>query len=160
MKTKFIIISLFGLILLTMTSCPGVRLDGGHSLGWGVYLKTCDSLLVECPRTVYKNERPVTSNRDITFESMEICKDSFLFLGDVWIKGMDVSNVEVHVYRQTSKDDVRIFFIHADLIRTNVYNPDNSYNYHVLDSLMDIYGVTMPANQSTLTLPITTIWDK
>ena len=80
MKTKFIIISLLGIVLLSMTSCPGVHLDGGHDLGWGIYIKTYDSLLVEYPCTVYKNERPITSNKDISFESTEICKDSFLFL--------------------------------------------------------------------------------
>ena len=158
MKNKFSFL-LYIFVALIMPSCGGIRLDGGHDIVWGLYVKGCDSLTIEYPMFLYKNEHPVPSNKEVKWETIEVYKDTFR-RGVNWIQGWDVTNVEVHVYRQTSKDDVRIFFIHADLIRTNVYNPDNSYNYHVLDSLMDIYGVTMPANQSTLTLPITTIWDK
>ena len=159
MKPKLFIISLLGILLFSMTSCPGVNLDGGGFLGWGLYVKTNDSLLIECPDTHYKKEgHPVTSNKEVLWRTMEVHKDTFR-PGDNWIFSTDLTNIEVHVYRQTSKEDVRIFFIHDNLYG-NIYNPDNSYNYHVLDSLMDVYGVTMPANQSALILPVTSIWSK
>ncbi|MBO4250676.1 MAG: hypothetical protein J5884_05400 [Paludibacteraceae bacterium] len=158
MKPKLFIISLLGILLFSMTSCPGVNLDGGGFFGWGLYVKTNDSLLVEYPEIARQNEHSITSDKEVRWKTMEVHKDTFR-PGANWIHGIDLTNVEVHVYRQTSKENVRIFFIH-DNIYGNIYNPDNSYNYHVLDSLMDVYGVTMPANQSALILPITSIWSK
>ena len=159
MKTKFIIISLLGVFYLSMISCGGIRLDGVHSLRWGLYIKSNDSLLVEYPCDApYKNEHPITADKEVRWEIMDVYKDTFQ-RGENWIHGRNLTNVEVHVYRQTSKEDVKMFFVQKAMIY-DMYNSDSSPRYNILDSLMDIYGVTMPANQSTLTLPITTIWDK
>ena len=158
MQNKFSF--LLSIVALIMNSCGGLHLDGGHDIGWGLYVKGCDSLTIEYPMFLYKNEHPVPSNKEVKWETMEVYKDTFR-RGVNWIQGWDVTNIEVHVYRQTSKEDVKIFFLY-DIIyyAPNYFYPDNSYNYHVLDSLMDIYGVTMPVDQSALTVPITTLYGK
>ncbi|MBO4249809.1 MAG: hypothetical protein J5884_00985 [Paludibacteraceae bacterium] len=159
MKPKLCIISLIGILFLSLTACGGIHLDGAYDFRWVLYIKSNDSLLVEYPCDApYKNEHPVTADKEVRWKTLEVYKDTFQ-RGANWIHDRNLTNVEVHVYRQTSNEDVRILFCQK-AITYDMFNPDGFPIYHILDSLMDVYGVTMPANQSALILPVTSIWSK
>ena len=116
MKPKLCIISLIGILFLSLTACGGIHLDGAYDFRWVLYIKSNDSLLVEYPCDApYKNEHPITADKEVRWEIMEVYKDTFQ-RGENWIHGRNLTNVEVHVYRQTSKEDVKMFFVQKAMI--------------------------------------------
>jgi hypothetical protein len=66
--------------------------------------------------------------------------------------------------RQTAHEEVWALFIDHDFLHDitlndsrlprGVFNCEDSLKYHILDSLTNVYGVTMPANQDVVTVPI------
>ena len=158
MKPNICISCLIGLISIILTSCFGVESNPGHILAWLSYVKTDDTILIEFPVTVYNDDHhPIRSDKQVAFETQKFWCDTFIG-GTNWVRTRrNADNIELHVSRITAHKDVEIFFIDDELRPLNLYTADLSYKYHVMDSLMDVYGVTMPVNKDLMTVPITTV---
>jgi hypothetical protein len=141
-----VIIGLFGLLMSACHEC-----GDGHD--WILYVQNKDSITVEYPVTVFENHLPVACSRKVNFESVDLQNDSVMG-GNCWAHGNNYTNMVTHVYRKTAHEDINILFIHYDLVPYYYYDIETGINYHVLDSLMDLYGTTMTVDQDQLTVPL------
>ena len=151
MKSKFILpFGILFAVALLMVSC------GPHDIGpivEGVlYIQSDDTVFVEYPRTMYdKKYYPTLKNE---YYTVRLFADTALWADCELYGGWYPEKVELHVSRETNYADMRILFVEYDGWN-NFFHPNSCFNYHMLDSLMDIYGVTMPVDQDYLVVPLT-----
>ena len=143
-----------GVIIFAMTSCIPHERPVVH---WLLYVQSQDTLLLNYPVTVFDSDGlAIPSNKEIKFQTMIVKSDTFEMGVNTTFNGLDFSNIELHLARFTHHDDVRVLFIRERLFPLNILNNDFSVNYSPLDSMMNIYGVTLPADQDQISVRLTT----
>lgn len=150
MKTSLSLqLGILTMLALLFPSCFGVSSDGLHE-NWVLYVHSVDTLRVDYPVC---NDESGRSSIKTEYQTIPIHTDTICF-GKMIIRNGDYSNINVHLYRETFHSDVDIFFV-KDYFCTNMINIENhSYNYHAIDSLLELYGVTMPKGQNCLMVSI------
>lgn len=146
---RILAISCIGAIVCLFTSCDKYR----HMM-WDLYIECDDSITVEYPISDPSEEY---STKNI-LEKVEIFGDT-LIDGSLLMHGYDYKDINLYITRKTHNHDVRVLFVdRAAISHAPLYIHDDfgySYNKQVLDSLMNIYGVTIPAETDLMTIPIT-----
>ena len=129
---------------------------------WAIYIQTKDAITVDYPVGGGYNE----NKKNISFKTMELSKDTLMVGGEsTRIYSWDqFDQIKLYLSRQTAHEEVRALFIDELFLSKitlpdsrmprGVFNCEDSLKYHILDSLTNVYGVTMPANQDIVTVPI------
>ena len=144
-------------LALFLTSCVH---NEGEYVGWVLFLQDNDTVTVDYPVTVFGSSgHAVFSNKKVDFETVEVKGDTTIEGSNVAVNGVDFTNIEVHVTRQTRHDAVHILFIRDICLPFNMYGiKDGQYviDQQVLDSMMNLYSVILPIDQEQITVPILT----
>jgi len=155
MKTKFYLP--FALIIaMTLSFLVSCFYDPYMPICFA-YIQSEDTLSVDYPDDIYDKARAYKN----TYENIRVVKDTtFSTFHRVFYDGYNTDNIQLQVTRETMHKEVKIMYLIAKLLPLNLYDvkPNEQVhpvNQHALDSLMDIYGVTMPATQDVMTVPLT-----
>lgn len=157
MKIQRYLFSLLCCMAVCLTSCVH---NEGEYVGWVLFLQDNDTVTVDYPITVFGSSgHAVFSNKKVDFETVEVKGDTTIEGSNVAVNGVDFTNIEVHVTRQTRHDAVHILFIRDICLPFNMYGiKDGQYviDQQVLDSMMNLYSVILPIDQEQITVPILT----
>lgn len=133
-------------IVCLLTSCDKYR-----TMMWYLYIDCDDSVKVEYPIPDPAVGEPTLDN---ILVPVEVTNDTII-PGSNYTKGYDYKDINVHISRKSKNHDVRVLFIDRDMFSNHIYTPNIGYNKQVFDSLMAIYGVTIPVGTDVMTIPIT-----
>ena len=145
-------LTLLGIIRFTISVFVSCDPWAGYGQFWLLYVKGNDTLSVEYPLHIYSKKHAFYKN---TYQTIEVSKDT-LFVGDSRLhNGLNIDNLELQVTRVTKHEDVKILFLIDELWPYHMFDSEDLLYRHALDSMMDIYGVTMPVNKDLMTVPAT-----
>ena len=151
MKSSFY--ALWGVIAIFACLLQSCGQHDGEQCFWVLYVSGNDTVLVEYPVSVMDaKHRNIFSNEKVDFATIEVKQDTLLRSHNLTVNGHDFTNIEVHVSRQTYNNDVQILFVQESL---EIHRAYDNLDYLILDSLMNIYGVTLPMDQERICIPIT-----
>ena len=155
MKIQRYLFSLLCCMAVCLTSCVH---NEGEYVGWVLFLQESDTVTVDYPVTVFGcGGHAVFSNKKVDFETVEVKGDTLIEGWNTAVNGVDFTNIEVHVTRQTHHNAVRILFVQGISLPWNIRSEiKHGHNQHVLDSMMNLYGVILPIDQEQITVPILT----
>lgn len=143
---RFLKICCISFLAFVMTSCDKYR-----TMMWYLYIDCDDSVKVEYPIPDPAVGEPTLDN---ILVPVEVTNDTII-PGSNYTKGYDYKDINVHISRKSKNHDVRVLFIDRDMFSDHIYTPNIGYNKQVFDSLMAIYGVTIPVGTDVMTIPIT-----
>lgn len=144
-KQQILVICCIGAIVCLLTSCDKYR-----TMMWYLYVDCNDSVKVEYPIPDSAVGEPTLDN---ILVPIEVIHDTIL-PGSNYTRGYDYKNINVYISRKSKNHDVRVLFIDRDMFSDHIYTPNVGYNKQVFDSLMAIYGVTIPVGTDVMTIPI------
>ena len=151
MKTKLF---LLGLVIILMSSCIKHKYI---DIMCTLYIHTKDTITVDFPVRC--------GDKNISFKAIELSNDTVIEVETAKIYSWDwFDQIKLYMSRQTAHEEVWALFIDHDFLHDitlndsrlprGIFNCEDSLKYHILDSLTNVYGVTMPANQDVVTVPI------
>ena len=142
-------------LALFLTSCVH---NEGVDVSWILFLQESDTVTVDYPVTVVGcGGHAVFSNKKVDCEIVEVKGDTMIEGWNTAVNGVDFTNIEVHITRQTHHNAVRILFVQDISLPWNIRSEiKHGHNQHVLDSMMNLYGVILPIDQEQITVPILT----
>ena len=155
---KFLIFSLLGAVIGVLTSCFGV--DKYRGLDWCLYVVCEDTIKVEypVPDINYEKDHDIVPTSDNVIKEIVLTHDTVIMGQNYLSPAYDYSGINIRLARKTYHHDSRILFIDIDALgeaEGALYeHPDGDFNYRTLDSLVNIYGVTFPAQQNSMIVPI------
>ena len=150
MKTKFYLP--FALIIaMTLSFLVSCFYDPYMPICFA-YIQSEDTLSVDYPDDIYDKARAYKN----TYENIRVVKDTtFSTFHRVFYDGYNTDNIQLQVTRETMHKEVKIMYLIDRLWPYHMFDSEDLLYRHALDSLMDIYGVTMPATQDVMTVPLT-----
>ncbi len=161
-RKSCIFLSALCTVLCFMSSC-GDYYHYKYAVDWLVCIQTSDTVNVVCPVTVYNCQGyPIVSSKELDYKTIEVHADTAFSGHNTTKNWQDFTNIELTVSRLTYNDSVRILFIHNRLIPHDLFIPYSNtetktyldINQQSLDSMMNIYSVTLPVDQEQITIPL------
>ena len=138
MKIKRYLFSVVSLLAVFFTSCVH---NEGVDVIWTLFLQESDIVTVDYPVTVFGcGGHAVFSNKKVDFETVEVKGDTMIEGWNTAVNGVDFTNIEVHVTRQTHHNAVRILFVQDISLPWNIRSEiKHGHNQHVLDRTQHLY---------------------